>query len=326
MLGMICLSRPASAASFDCAHAITWRDKLICQTPALSKLDGQLGQLYQQKRAMLSLRGAELLQSSERNWLRYVDTVCPETPRPTSDVRAEPTICLQVRYQERLTELAQVAQRLGPFVFNRIDMFAAEPHEDSDQSGSVSGFYVQHLAFPQIDNVSSAAVATWNKAYDKGGVVKGAGCDSEIGDEDSNYSVGYANRHITSIEFINSEYCHGDAHGIFTFQTQNLVWDQNSRKLVSSDVFADGSETKIKLLFWNALLAKGWIPQHDRADGTRKEIESIVVEPSRWLFTKEGISVDFSAYEGGCYACNPGTLTVPWDELKPLLIPGSMVP
>lgn len=323
---MMSLSCLVSAASFDCSRATTWHDRLICQTSALSALDRQVGQLYQQKRAMLSPHGAELLQSSERSWLRYIDTVCAKTLSPTNDSRSNSTSCLQTQYQERLTELAQVAQKLGPFVFNRIDMFAAEPHDASDQSGSVPGFYIQHLAFPQIDNLNSTAVATWNKAYDKGDVAKGAECDSGMGDEDNNYSVGYANQHVTSIQWSLSDYCHGTPHGFFTFRTENLIWDQNSRTLAPSDIFTDGWVPKLQRLFRNALLAQGWRPPDNQADSVWKEVEGTVVDPSHWLFTKDGLSVSFGAYAGGCYVCNPGTPTVPWNDLRPLLVPGSVVP
>jgi uncharacterized protein len=322
-LGIISLSAPVSAASFDCAHTTNARDRLICQTSTLSALDAQLGQIYQQKRAMLSPHGAELLQRSEQSWLRYVAVVCPMTPAPTVDLRAVPATCLQMRYQERLTELAQVAQKLGPFVFNRIDMFAAQPHAFSDQSGSVPGFYVQHLTYPQIDNVNSPAAAKWNKAYDKGDAGNGSGCESGMGNEITDYEISYANHRMTSVQLVEYEYCNGTPHGHFTVKAENLLWEKTSRALGPNDVFADGWETKLQQLFWKALLAKGWTPQ----DGSvEDEIKADVVEPSRWVFTQDGLSVSFSAYEGGCYACNPGTTTVPWDDLKPLLAPGSVVP
>jgi len=154
---------------------------------------------------MLTRNGAELLHKSQESWFKYIDTVCPKMPTPTDDSRATPETCLQLRYQERLKELAKVAYKLGPFVFNRIDLFAAEPHDASDETGSVPGFYIQHLAFPQIDNVNSAAVASWNRTNDRGSVNHDSSCDSGSGDEDQDYDVGYANNYIISVERVVSE-------------------------------------------------------------------------------------------------------------------------
>jgi len=240
-------------------------------------------------------------------------------PTPTDDSRATPETCLQLRYQERLKELAKVAYKLGPFVFNRIDLFAAEPHDASDETGSVPGFYIQHLAFPQIDNVNSAAVAAWNRTNDRGSVNHDSSCDSDSGDEDQDYDVGYANNYIISVERVVLEYCHGTSHGMFSVTTDNLVWGPPEQKLIASEVFSDGWEAKFKKLFLQALAAKDWSPPENQTDTVRDEIGSIIVDPTRWYFTKAGLSISFSAYEGGCYACNPGTTTVRWNDLKPLL-------
>ena len=320
VIGTLVMSSPVSAASFDCARATIPRDRLICQSSTLSALDAQLGKTYQEKRAKLSPHGAAMLQTSERSWLKYVNTVCPMTPT-SHDPRATPVACLTSRYQERLSELGQVAKTLGPFIFNRIDLFAAEPHVSSDETGSVPGFYFQHFSYPQIDNPHSANATKWNKIYDKGDVKKSAGCDSGMGDEETSYEVRYANSHFTSVARSDWTYCHGTPHGFFSVGSDNLIWDQNSRKLMPDDIFVAGWEPVLKQLFWTALLAKGWKPSDDSA---RDNVEDNVVQPDQWSFTPAGLSVSFSAYAGGCYACNPGTTTVTWNALKSLLGPGSL--
>ena len=322
-IGAIVLPQQVSAASFNCASAIAPKDKLICQSPELSALDAELGQVYQQKIAMLSPRGAALLQNSERSWLRYTQTVCPMAPASTIDFRADPATCLKLRYQERLTDLNAVARKLGPFLFDQVDLFAAEPHDSSDESGSVPGFYVQHLSYPQIDNPNSADTKAWNEIYDKGSVSTTVGCDGPEGDEETRYDVSYAGGHVISVAWSDSTYCHGTPHGFFSVGSENRVWDQASRDLVPADVFASGWRLKLQQLFWNALLAKGWKPPRDSATN---DVLDVVISPKQWSFTNDGLSVSFSAYEGGCYACNPGTTTVGWTDLKPLFIPGSLVP
>jgi len=83
---------------------------------------------------------------------------------------------------------------------------------------------------------------------------------------------------------------------------------------------------KLQELFWDALLAKGWSPPDSLAEIVKAEIEDDVIQPDKWLFTPDGLQVSFSAYEGGCYACNPGPVTVPWPKLKSLLSSNAIVP
>jgi uncharacterized protein len=322
-VGTIVLPQQVSAASFGCASATAPKDKLICQSPELSALDAQLAHLYQRKIAMLSPRGADLLRDSQQSWLRYIRTVCPMAPASTSDSRADPATCLRQCYQDRLTELDAVARKLGPFLFNQVDLFAAEPHDSSDDTGSVPGFYVQHLSYPQIDTPVSANTDAWNKIYDKGPVFTSVGCDGPRGDGETRYDVSYAGEHVISVTWSDSTYCHGTPHGFFSVGGENRVWDQGSRELIPADVFASPWQPKLQQLFWNALLAKGWQPPRDSA---KDEVLAVVINPRQWSFTNDGLSVSFSAYEGGCYACNPGTTTVHWTELKPLLSSGSLVP
>ena len=111
----------AAIAGFDCAHAISAREKTICADPALSALDGQLGRLYRERRALLTPQGAKLLQESERSWLRFVETVC-SSDGPANKSWLSIRFCLTRRYNDRLRQLQDAAQKVGPYLFNRIDL------------------------------------------------------------------------------------------------------------------------------------------------------------------------------------------------------------
>ena len=71
-----------AAASFNCSHAASTREHLVCSDPVLSALDSRLGRIYREKQALLTEDGIKLLQRSERSWLEYVNVVC------TSDTAA----------------------------------------------------------------------------------------------------------------------------------------------------------------------------------------------------------------------------------------------
>ena len=127
--GSLALSNAASTASFDCAHAKSAREKLICGHPELSKLDEQLGRIYQERQVALSAHGAALLRRSELSWLHFVRLVCSPSRAP-ADNSDRPEDCLLKVYRERIEQLSKVGQKIGPFVFNRIDTYAVQPASD----------------------------------------------------------------------------------------------------------------------------------------------------------------------------------------------------
>ena len=312
---------PTLAASFDCTKASKPREKLICSDPALSDLDSKLGRLYQERRSLLSAHGAELLQKSEQNWLRFVATVCPidagSSPVPTGAFPTGPfpKVCLERQYQDRMKQLSLVGQKQGPIVFNRVDLFAAGT--SLDDNVATPGFWTQHVGYPQIDNITTPATEAWNESARRD-LTKGNDCENGHGDDDVDYVVGYATGTMISTQWSDYTYCHGTPHGFGGSKTENLVLEPKLHKFEPADLFGPGKAwiPKLQSLFWNALSAQGWKPGDE---GSKAEILGIVVTADRWLFTDKGISVAFDSYEGGCYACTPQPVTVSWEDLKPLV-------
>ena len=81
----------------------------------------------------------------------------------------------------------------------------------------------------------------------------------------------------------------------------------------------------MKERLWTALTRMGWSPPESQTD-IKSRLEDKFIRPERWLFTKTGLQIAFSAYEGGCYACTPPPVTVPWSDLKPLLSKAAIAP
>jgi uncharacterized protein len=313
--------RNPTGASFNCAHAISTQEKAICADATLSALDGQLGRLYRERQALLTPQGAQLLQESERSWLRFVGTVCAQDG-PENKPWLSRKFCLTRQYNERISQLQKVAEKLGPYVFNRIDLYATQP--SGDETGSATGFYIEHTAYPHIDNANSAELRAWNQA-NVHGLQKDGDCGP--GDYDVDYNVGYANARLISVEWSNSIYCHGTPHGFGGVKSNNTVLSPSLRPLVSQDLFGPGEswKTTLKARFWTALTQAGWSPPENQPD-VKQQLESDFVQPDRWLLTKDGLEVAFGSYEGGCYACTPQPVTVPWSELKPLLSKDAIAP
>jgi uncharacterized protein YecT (DUF1311 family) len=309
------------AASFDCDHASSPREHLICSDPELSALDGQLGKTYQEKRALLSPKGAELLKSSQRSWLRYISTVC--APRgPDGPVGKDPKTCLKQEYTGRLAALEAVAKRIGPFLFNRVDLYAAEPSDDN--TGSRVGFYIQHVSYPQVDNADTPEVIAWNQQSAQS-LSDGGDCE----DSSTDYELGIASRHMISVIWTHSSYCHGTPHGFWDVKTENTILSVPPRPLSKSDIFGPGTAwvKPLKERLWRKLLESGWRPPENQSeDDIKSQLEDDFVNPDDWFFTNEGLRISFTAYEGGCYACTPQPITLSWAELKPLLSASSAVP
>jgi len=313
------------SASFDCGHASSPQERLICGDPELSALDSQLGKTYSAKRTLLSPKGAELLKSSQRSWLRYISTVCaPEGPDAPS--RAESKTCLKDEYTDRLEDLQGVAKRVGPYLFNRVDLYAVEP--SGDNTGSKTGFSVQHVSYPQIDNADSPELVAWNQQNVRS-LSSANDCDDSSTDCDINYELGIATPHLISVEWTHSTYFHGNAHGSWDVETKNTVISTPLRPLSESDIFGPGTAWvgPLKERLWRKLLESGWRPPENQSeDDIKSQLEDSFVSPDAWFFTTEGLRISFAAYEGGCYACTPQPITLTWADLKPLLSAHSIVP
>ena len=309
----------AHAASFDCKAARTSTEKAICGSPKLSALDEKLAQDYERALHALSPAGAAQLKASQRGWLRFATQVCaPGEPAGKGETAAE---CLSTEFDHRLDQLAQAGLRIGPYVFNRVDYFAAaRTHEDD--GGAHSGFVTQHVAFAQIDAPANPATAAWNAAQrkaDPGPISAGDAADDVAEDDDTDYTLGCVGDRFVSLQVDGYEYDHGTPHGNYDHEVHNALLAPTMRKMTAGDLFAAGAPWKSRLpvLFWDVYTRD---PQADKELASLREaIKASAANPDRWLLTPTGLQISFDAGEAGCYACNPGPLTVPWATLKPML-------
>ena len=85
----------AAAASFDCKHAETAVERLICGDPNLSVLDNSLAAAYTQ--AISVGKNADAVRVAERAWLRDTRNRCADTG------------CLAEAYRSRIAALTQAS-------------------------------------------------------------------------------------------------------------------------------------------------------------------------------------------------------------------------
>lgn len=315
----------ANAASFDCSAAKSPTERAICASPKLSALDEQLARQYDRALRALSPSGAAQLKASQRDWLHFASRVC--APRSAKRNGEAPAECLEHQYAQRVGQLAQAGVRIGPYVFNRIDFHSASrvgPHDDG--AGSYSGFAVEHVAYAQIDAPVTAATTAWNAAQrveppsadageDRAGATSG---DDPAMDNDVDFALGCASEHFISLSKTSAYFQHGSAHGGYDHEVRNVVFAPGPRKMTAGDVFAPNSGWKTRLppLFWSRYAHE----PGEELPSIKDAILESAVNPDRWLLTPAGLQISFDSDEGGCYACNPGPLTVPWSTLKPMLV------
>lgn len=91
-LGLLAFCGAASAASFDCNHARSSAEKVVCSNPELSDLDDTLGRYYSGAMAALRENGTCLREDQQR-WLGAKRAPC------------NGAACLREVYVQRLAEL-----------------------------------------------------------------------------------------------------------------------------------------------------------------------------------------------------------------------------
>ena len=313
----------AGAASFDCAKAKSPTEHAICTSPRLSVLDDRLSQAYERALHALSPEGAAQLKESQRQWLRYAPVACTERPegKPRKGRGVLSAECLEHEFDLRVDELNQAALRIGPWLFTRVDRYLAQLAPNDDELGQHPGVVTQHVAYPQIDAPRTPATIAWNKARvqsEPGPADTDADAEA-LSDEDGDYSLGCVGDRFVSVETTSSEYAHGTPHGMYGHEVSNSLLVPTLRKMTAADLFtpSSGWKTRLPALFWDV-----YRHQQDAVTDMPSMEEAIresAANPDAWLPTPQGLQISFDAGDGGCYACNPGPITVPWTALKPML-------
>jgi uncharacterized protein len=122
--GLMLTHLPAHATSFDCNRGRSLTEKMICNDPALSKLDDTLGQLYWKARRRVINRRA-FLNDSDSKWA-WREENCKDAA------------CLGTWYTTRIGELEQLIEtmRTGAPAAQSAAQPATQPDE---QSGTQPG-------------------------------------------------------------------------------------------------------------------------------------------------------------------------------------------
>lgn len=105
LLLTLLLSFSASAvfgASFDCARAGNAMERAICATPAINRLDGEMGTLYAQLLDGLSADQKAHLREGQRNWIAMRNARCDEAATGSTSAFVD---CVRPMYDRRMNHL-----------------------------------------------------------------------------------------------------------------------------------------------------------------------------------------------------------------------------
>jgi uncharacterized protein len=95
IVGLLLLSMPAQAQSFNCRTADRPDEVLICQSPRLASLDERMSSLYFRLRNRVSPMVRRELEDSQRDWLAS-RIACGRDFR-----------CVASAYEQRIAELSR---------------------------------------------------------------------------------------------------------------------------------------------------------------------------------------------------------------------------
>lgn len=327
VLLLLALAAPACrAAGMNCAQAKTFREKTVCDTPALYALDSRLTAAYSADRAALSPAGAALVQSDQREWLRWIDTACPAGYPGDGG----PVGCLTAEYQGRVDELKSSVQHIGGWTFFTRTHYvyaAGEPDPQSLDPGYGDGKF----AWPQIDNPTPAQEA-FNQAVLEATVhlvndpsTKHPSLDTAVdasGTHDEGYSIAAANGRLVEIDLSDGYYSWGAAHPQTSLSTF-AWWMDSGRALTVNDVFRADSG-------WRAALLPLVLTKLRKDPGPdalwtgaelRKGVDQGDASPRSWNICRDSFTITFNSYQVAAYAFGFPSVTFKWPELAKYLAP-----
>jgi uncharacterized protein len=327
----------SQAASFDCSRAQTLREKTVCASPELSALDDHLNAAYKSARSALSPTSSALLRDDQRQWLQWLDRVCPPDNHASNGIAS----CLTNFYNNRLQQLTTGSQQIDGTVFYpraRFVFVASKTQPTDSTSDNDPGFGYGQFAWPQIDNPTPSQLA-WNAAV-YAATIKGACCsdnaskpslDASVdssGYVDSDYTLTAINSRLIDVDLGSSTYGWGAAHPL-SGETSFTWWLDLQRPLKTSDIFAPNSAWPQKLATLTlAKLLKDPGPDDLWKQGTpdkpgelEQAIANGVIDLKSWNISSEGLTITFGSYAVGPYSSGWPSAKFSWQELNTLLSP-----
>jgi uncharacterized protein YecT (DUF1311 family) len=323
-----------SAQSFNCKLAQTPREKAVCADTRLSALDAEIATNYKALRAQLSPESAALVTADQREWLHWIDLVCPPNGKGAS---ANQTQCLQMQYFTRAHDFGKTAHLGNTVIFPRAHFLYKAGNANSPNPIN-PGFGYGSLRWPQIDikpDKPNAAYTTFNStARTRAGQLaigfsnnNTATFDTAVdasGSIDAYFTIDAANDRLIDVTFTDGAYPWGAAHPTAN-RTSFLWWLDQNRQLTATDIFwtDSGWQQNLVPLAVASLQSNADIKNMLwKGDQFTKAVRSAVPEPANWTVTRNGLTITFGQYAVGPYVIGMPQAHLTWTQLTPMLAHG----
>jgi uncharacterized protein YecT (DUF1311 family) len=335
---LLLASGAAQAASFDCSKAKTPQEKAICASPELSKADEEMAAAYKDVLAAVPQEIAVEVREDQRQWLRWIAVECPASENTGESERRETLAeCLLRNYRSRTEELQHMILREGgvTFISRSINLTWPDAPGESPGSEEVHGYGTMKATWPQSIN-DTAEWKAWNKAVEAAAQNLAAIPDGESspsgkwlekwaadGDFEVSATIGLVSQELVTASIGLEGMGHGAAHPNEAGIEFNWLLKEK-REIRPEDVFRKDSDWEKTI---EARCAKE-LQQPDAGlyDNWEKALPKVVLDSRNWELKGEGLTIDFPEYTVAPRVSPVGPVTIPWEDLKPLLQPGFAIP
>jgi uncharacterized protein len=317
------LATPAVAASFNCGQAKTPFAKAICSNTGLSKADEDVAAAYKAALNGLSDDPKAEVTKAQDNWVKFAQIACTKNAKPATKPYPKDAIeCISGLFAGRIEQL-QASKTIGGLRFYYVDRYAAA--KDPDTSQDISPVATKQVSTPRIDGTGAEAEA-FNRFIEAGAdkavdptLADHITNDEAAEDDTQTITVTAVNDKRIDMTVENSMYGHGAAHGNAAVNYIHYLRDEK-RPLKASDIFTGDWEGKLQKI---ALAQVKKTEGDDLLLDDETSINPLVIDPTRWDFSKEGLVLQFQPYEIAAYAAGAPTVTVPWKDIADLLAPSA---
>lgn len=306
------------AASFDCASPSVTRpaDKFICANPAISALDEQLVQVFNQSKAQLSDASTQAWIAGQRSWLAYWPRLCSKDGKGRQFDRAEGAQCLKEEYTRRIGEL-KITIFDGMPVYTLAKYAALTPGKDVPDYARMVG---HTLVYPQIETqalgADKLALANQINAW-LASIVRRANINFNDADVETGFNVSLEKTSTDIISALEVFYINGfGAHPNGTAFRSHFI-KSKGRALTTADIFKSND--------WINPVGQEILRGLRKSVGDMmlvnsvKDLAPIISKPNSWHFTKNGLVFEFNPYDVAAYAAGAPEYMVSWQTLTPYL-------
>ena len=330
-IGVLFMATSALAASFDCAKARTPQEKAICSSPELSAADDNLAAAYRRILRSVPPDFQNELKADQLVWIRRLSIECPaHNPEQRRYLQS----CLLGRENARTNTLKQRFRKANGVSLAWHSIYREAPGEPGARDpgegpGSLEASWPEALSDTPEWRAWNEAVA--DKTYATAGLAPPNAPISQLKNWEASpgedvgvtTSLDFADSHLVATTITTFRDGHGAHPSTHWFQFNWLL--EKKRTLQAGDIFSAHSAWSDLLYSLTDQYLHKALDVYDQAELAGK-VHDITANPQNWRIDEKGISIIFQQYAVGCYACTPEPFIITWQQLRPLLNPGFIVP